>query len=303
MSNTALQGRTQLGLAHRLISLALIAVLVGAAAPAARRAPPRPPPRPAAPAPKEPIPDFGSGNVAWIAINSDFTPAGNGPAPVTFDPQHPFVRNDQPGQATYRVANLDNPNLKPWVVEELRSANAKVLAGGIGPTPRWSCLPGGVPGFSLFVVEPTFIVQGPKEVLLIYAGNHEVRHIYLNVPHSKSPKLSWYGESVGHYEGDTLVVDTVALSTKAVIDNYQTPHTNQLHVVERYHLIDGGKTLEVNLLVEDPGAFNAPWQAVQHYARADNRGPLPEQNCSENNDNIFNLENFVPTPMAEKPDF
>src|SRR5215831_5082486 len=71
-----------------------------------------------------PIPDFSSENVAWIAINSDFTPVPGGPKPVGFDPKHPFVRNDQPGQATYRVADLDNANLKPWVKESLARANA-----------------------------------------------------------------------------------------------------------------------------------------------------------------------------------
>jgi hypothetical protein len=76
-----------------------------------------------------------------------------------------------------------------------------------------------------------------------------------------------------------------------------------LHVVERYHLVNDGKTLEVNLTVEDPGAFNAPWIAVQHYTRTEGRGPLPEQNCSENNDNIFNLAGFVPPPTADKADF
>ncbi len=149
------------------------------------------------------IPDFSSKKVAWIAINSDFSGVPGSPPPVTFDPKHPFVRNDQSGQATYRVADLSNPNLKPWVVEELRKANNKVLAAGIGPTPRWSCLPGGVPGFTLFVIEPVYIVQGPKEVLLDYSGNHEIRHVYLDVPHTKDPKPSWYGESIGHYEGDT----------------------------------------------------------------------------------------------------
>ena len=251
---------------------------------------------------KSAIPDFSSLGMAWMAINSDFTPVAGAPKPVGFDPKYPFVRNDQPGQATYRVADLDNPNLKPWVVAELKRYNDKVFAGEIGTTPRWSCLPGGVPGFSIFVVEPVYLVQGPKEVLLIYSGNHEVRHVYLDVPHSRNPKISWYGESVGHYEGDSLVVDTIGLSPKAVIDNYHTPHTDQLHVTERYHLVNDGKTLEVNLVVEDPGAFNAPWQAVQHYQRLANR-PMLEQNCSENNANIFNEPGFVPPPMADKPDF
>jgi hypothetical protein len=177
-----------------------------------------------------------------------------------------------------------------------------VAAGELGITPRWSCLPGGVPGFSLFVVEPVYVVQSPKEVLLIYSGNREVRHVYIDVPHSRKPPVTWYGESVGHYEGDTLVVDTVGLSTKAVIDNYHTPHTEALHVVERYHLIEGGKQLEVNLTIEDPGTFNAPWQAMQHYSKVPNR-PMLEQNCSENNDNIFNLPGWIGAPKADKPDF
>ena len=71
-----------------------------------------------------PIPDFQSKNVSWTAINSDFTPVEGSPSPVTFDRAHPFFRNDQArdngGQATYRVPDANNPNLKPWVAEELK---------------------------------------------------------------------------------------------------------------------------------------------------------------------------------------
>ena len=260
-----------------------------------------------APAPSgAPIPDFQSKNVSWTAINSDFTPVPGSPSPVTFDRTHPFFRNDQArdnnGQATYRVPDATNPNLQPWVKQELEKQRAKVLAGEIGQTPRWSCKPGGVPGFSLFVVEPVYIVQGPKKVLLIYQGNQEVRHIYLNTQHTQNPTPSWYGESIGWYEGDELVVDTIGLSPKAVIDNYQTPHTDKLHVVERYRVTEAGKALEVNLTVEDPGAFNAPWKAKQRYSRTE-QGPLPEVKCSENNVDLFDLKGFAGSPTADKPDF
>lgn len=249
------------------------------------------------------IPDFSSFQDGWLAVNSDFTPVpGPGPKPVTFDAKYPFRRNDEPGPATYRVADLSNPNLMPWAKAELKKYNELVFAGQLGTTPRWSCLPGGVPGFSLFVIEPVYIVQSPKEVLLIYSGNREVRHVYLNVPHNPNPKPSWYGESVGHYEGDTLVVDTIGLSPKAVIDNYHTPHTDKLHVIERYHMTEGGKQLEADLLVDDPGTFYQPWQAMQHYTRVRNR-PMLEENCSENNDNTFNLPGWVGAPSANKPDF
>ena len=108
---------------------------------------------------------------------------------------------------------------------------------------------------------------------MIYSGDQQVRRIYLDVPHSANPKPSWYGESVGHYEGDTLVVDTIGLNDKTFVDNYRTPHTEKLHVVERWRLIDGGKTLEVNVTVEDPDTFNEPWSAIQRYRRVQHRCP------------------------------
>jgi hypothetical protein len=278
-----------------LSSVATIALAIAGTGLAAQNAPS-----------KGAIPDFQSGNVSWIAINSDFTGVPGGPQPVGFDSKYPFLRNDQAiqsrSQATYRVADISNPNLKPWVVEELKRYNDKVFAGEIGTTPRWSCLPGGVPGFSIFVVEAVYIVQSQKDVHLFYTGNHEVRRVYLDVPHSANPKPSWYGESVGHYEGDTLVVDTIGLSPKAVINNYHTPHTEQLHVVERYRLIEDGKKLEVNITVDDPGAFNAPWKAVQLYDRTA-RGAMPEQNCSENNFDFFDLKGFAGSPSADSADF
>jgi hypothetical protein len=86
---------------------------------------------------------------------------------------------------------------------------------------------------------------------MIFSGDQQVRHVYLDVPHSENPKPSWYGESIGHYEGDTLVMDTVGLNDKTFLDNYRTPHTEKLHVVERWRLIDDGERLEVKVRVED----------------------------------------------------
>ena len=78
---------------------------------------------------------------------------------------------------------------------------------------------------------------------------------------------SWYGELVGHYEGDTLVVDTIGLNDKTFVDNFRTPHTEKLHVVERFKLVDGGKAMRVDITFEDPDAFNAPWSVTQRYDR------------------------------------
>ena len=189
---------------------------------------------------------------------------------------------------TYRVADLTNPILQPWVIAQMKRDNDEVLAGKIPFMARERCYPGGVPEWDIFrrVAPPmVFFVQTPKEVLMIWRGDNQVRHVYMNVPHSAHPKPSWYGESVGHYEGDTLVVDTIGQNTKTFVDNYRTPHTDQLHVVERFRMTDGGKTMEVNIHVEDPGAFTTPWNAVQRYARFEgaprNDGRLVESICAE----------------------
>jgi len=128
----------------------------------------------------------------------------------------------------------------------------------------------GVPGWSLEEDFSGLHYPGPKEVIMVaQADNHQQRHIYLNVLHSPNVKPSWFGESVGTYEGDTLVVDTIGITTKAFVDDYQTPHTDKLHVVERYRMTDGGKAMEARVHVEDPGAFTMPWDAVQRYKRVE----------------------------------
>jgi hypothetical protein len=243
------------------------------------------------------IPDFSANNAAWIAINRDFVAVPGSPPPVSNDPAHPYVQNNTPGkQPTYRVADLTNPNVKPCAKERMEQANAVVLAGGTGYTARSSCMPAGVPGFMMFVVEPIFFVQSPKEVLMIFQGDMQVRHIYLDVPHSEAPKPSWYGESVGHYEGDTLVIDTIGLNERTTIDNFRTPHTDKLHVVERWRLVESGKQLEVLIRIDDPDTFYQPWSAIQRYRRI--QQALPEEVCAENN-----AHSEYRMPVADKADF
>ena len=114
--------------------------------------------------------------------------------------------------------------------------------------------------------------------------DHQSRIVHLNRGHSADVEPSWYGESVGHYEGDTLVVDTIGLNGKTWIDQLGTPHTDRLHVVERYRITEGGRTLEANFTVEDPGAFNWPWSGVVRYTRADpSVTKIGEEVCAENN--------------------
>jgi len=248
------------------------------------------------------IPELESATVGWAKVADDFEAPGSGPGPVTYEKRHPYVPNGGGRQATFRIADLTNPILKPWAVEKMREQNELAAAGKRAFEARASCRPGGVPGFLVMGrVNPLFFVQGKKEVLLINEGGPEVRHVLLDVPHSAKPKISPYGESVGHYEGgDMLVVDTIGLSDDTYIDNYRTPHTTQLHVVERFQVSEGGKTLNVTIHVEDAGAFNMPWSARQTYHRT-RTGGLEETICAENN--IAFDASVTEIPKADRPDF
>jgi hypothetical protein len=251
------------------------------------------------------IPQLESAGVGWSKISDDFQPPASGPGPVTYDKRYPYVPNNNQGrQVTFRIADLTNPILKPWVIEKMREQNKLAAAGKRAYEARASCRPGGVPGFLVMGrVNPLYFVQGKNEVLLINEGGPEVRRVYLNVSHSANPKISPYGESVGHYEGgDTLVVDTIGLSDDTYIDNYRTPHTTQLHVVERFKMTNGGKTLEVTIQVEDPGAFNMPWSARQTFHRT-RTGKLEEAICAENNFAFEEDAAVAEVPKADKPDF
>jgi len=242
------------------------------------------------------VPDFSSNQVGWVAVG-DLTPVPGKPSPVRQDPAHRYVPNNVGGQPTYRMGDLSNPNLKPWVKERMKKDNDEVLAGKIGYTARSSCAAAGVPGFLTYPVRPVYFIQTPKQVVMVYSGDAQVRRIYLNVPHSENPKPTWYGESVGHYEGDTLVVDTIGMNDVTFVDNYRTPHTTKLHVVERWRMVEEGKTLEVTITVEDPDAFNEPWWGVRRYRRVQEK--MAEEICAENNQHLFDYR----IPIAHKPDF
>ena len=249
--------------------------------------------------PTSAIPDFSSNLTAWAGgIGVDFAAVPGSPPPNHQDPAHPFVPNGTGAQPTYRIADLAaNENLKDWAKDVMKKDNDEVLKGKIAFTPRQSCMPAGVPGFILYGGGATYFVQTPKEVTMIFDGDMQVRHIYMNVPHSKNPKPSWYGESIGHYEGDTLVIDTIGQNTKSLVDAYRTPHTDRLHVVERWRQIDEGKGLEVLVTIDDPDTFNKPWQATRRYRRVQQQ--ISEQVCAEGNFLLFDYG----IPTAKLPDF
>ena len=264
-------------------------------------------PAPAKAPAKQAIPALASIKFAWLAMGADWRdpPPGSGHGPIKQDPAHPFHGNvDGPGQVTNRLANTDDPVLKPWAAAQMRASNQEAISGvmSVTFTAQGRCYPGGVPGQLLYPAEPFYFIQTPKEVWMIWQRDHMVRRVYLTDKHSADVKPSWFGESIGHYEnGDTLVVDTIGLSAKtSYIDNFRTPHSAKEHVVERFKPSADGKMLEATVTVDDPDTFNEPLHLQQVWRKVDN--PLLETACAENNEDYFH-QNLFPIPQADKPDF
>jgi hypothetical protein len=256
-----------------------------------------------------PAPNFSSADFPWMPTSDGFLPPPTGFGPITYDQANPRIVPTlnlfgDVSQKPLRLADSNNPNLKAWVIDELRKANAEVVAGKLLYASRASCTPAGVPMFLIYGAgfQRIYFIQTAAKIVMMNSQNNEIRHIYLNVPHSTHLMPSWYGESVGHYQNDELVVDTIGFNERTLVDDsFHVPHSSQLHVVERFKLIEEGKMLRVNFTIDDPGAFNAPWSGVVTYRRGAAAQPLVEDRCAENNINVLGDRNI--TPVATKPDF
>jgi hypothetical protein len=255
----------------------------------------------------EKIPALASSSFGWLAAGVHWfdPPPGRGHAPIKQDPAYHFHSNvDGPGQVTPDIGYTKDPVLKPWAAKQMQESNDEVLTGkrGLPFVFQATCHPGGVPGQLLTPAQPLYFVQTPKEVWMIWQTDHMVRRIMLTDKHSENVKPSWFGESIGHYEGgDTLVVDTIGLSAhNSFIDWYRTPHSEKEHVVERYKLAADGRTLEAVVTVDDPDTFNEPLAMVQRWRNIPN--PMAEMVCAENNGDHFH-KNLFPIPQADKADF
>ena len=219
------------------------------------------------------------------------------------------------------AGDYKNPILKPWAAEIVEKMGDISRTGDAFPTAHNQCWPEPPP--YIFGNRETEILQLKDKVVLIYSHGSQVRTIRLNSAHPPKPAQSWYGDSIGHYEGDTLVVDTVAIKVAplSTVDRYGTPHTDALHLVERYSLIDPnsttaearpvaggfgrteaddvidrnyrGKALQIAFTVDDPGTFNSPWSGIVVARRA--RDLLIEDVCAEQvHDYITGRDTAVP---------
>jgi hypothetical protein len=257
----------------------------------------------------------------WHPFLPGMEPLASGPTAL-----RNLSRRNGVGNYDQLVGDYTNPILQPWAAEVVRKFGELSKAGVTYPSPANQCWPEPLP----YIYKNTglLLLQGQHELTLLY--NHEIRKVRMNASHPATVTPSWHGDSVGHYEGDTLVIDTVGQKRGpfAMLDLYGTPYSHKLHVVERYRVIgyeeakDGlernakenqkaggaqeldpnyrGKHLQVFFTVEDPNVFTTPWSATITYARGSNE--WRESVCAENpHDYLTHREVEVPT--AATPDF
>ena len=216
------------------------------------------------------------------------------------------LKVDRPGADDIWAGDFNNPILQPWTREIVKKNAESEIRREHVYTADDSCWPSGVPQVVNLLEEIQFL-QAKDRAVIIYQRDHQVRWIWLDRDHSANPAPSWYGESVGHYEGDTLVVDTVGLKTHkmSVVDPFGTPHTDKLHVVERYQLFSTpfGNGLEITVEVDDPGAFTAPWKGTAEYRQNPAVTELKEVVCAENNRSFAEGSTFGAIPEEATPPF
>jgi hypothetical protein len=151
--------------------------------------------------------------------------------------------------------------------------------------PEANCLPTGVPRGAPY---PWRIAQTPTIYFMLFEGNiHSYRQIFMNAKHPDDPDPTWYGHSVGHWDKETLIVDSVGFNDKFRFDYLGHPHTEKLHTVERYTRTDlGNMTIEVT--IDDPGAYTKPFTTVGR-ARLQPGEDLLEYICQENNIDLVHV--------------
>ena len=264
---------------------------------------------------KDSIPQLGGGReFAWNVNFWDYQldpPPGSGHGPMKTDPAYPYnsqIQNGglfRDGELTVSIMDTKDPILKPWAAKSIQDTNDELLKGTrkLPFNAQSRCWPGGVPGQLLFL-EPVYFIQRPSEVVMLWQRNTFVRRIRLTDKHEENVKPSWFGDSIGHYEnGDTLVVDTIGIKGGKFhyIDNFRTPHSDNLHVVERFTMAPDGKSLTAIITVDDPDTFNGPLTLKNTWRR--NNVEITESVCADDGGvDMFNL-NLYPIPKTDKPDF
>ena len=255
---------------------------------------------------------------SWSRLTFGFEPPASGPGPIG-------RYNNQSNAG----GNFNNPILTPEAAAVVKQRSETLRSGVNYPNPSLNCYPMVSP--YIFRVQEMQVVQKKDEILFLFMQDHQVRRVKLNAQHPAKVTPSWNGDSVGHFEGDTLVVDTVGykLGPFPNVDQFGSPFSDALHVVERYRMISydearaaqernirnqgpvateqaafvdenyKGKGLEISFTVEDPNVFKTPWSAKVTWRRA---GNWVENVCAENPAEYYN-GGITDIPESDKPEF
>jgi hypothetical protein len=169
--------------------------------------------------------------------------------------------------------------LQPWAAKLVKERLSK-------DDPAAHCLPAGVPRQ---VPHPWRIVQTPAIAFVLFEGStHSYRQIFIDGrPHAEDPDPTWYGDSTGKFEGDTLVVDSIGFNDIFWFDFAGHPHTEKLHIVERFRRPDF-EHLDYDVTIDDPGAYTKPFTLYGH-SHYEHNTELFEYVCNENNQDVDHL--------------
>jgi hypothetical protein len=171
---------------------------------------------------------------------------------------------------------------QPWTLEAFMARAVAEAAGRPRYDPNADCQPSGLPRV-LTAPYPHEIIQTPNEVIFAVEVMHTFRIVHLNGKHPDHFEPGHFGHSIGHWEGDTLVIDTVGFAKQTQIDEAGTLHSEKMHLIQRIKKVND--TLEVEFTIDDPGAFTKPWTAKRVWGwRPDVR--FAEYVCEENNRNV-----------------
>jgi hypothetical protein len=192
----------------------------------------------------------------------------------------------------------EEPPMTPWGQQQYKASKSSF---GPHPYPLEEtndpvynhCSPPGVPRVYVHPF-PMKIVQAPGEVIMLFEYDSLRREIYTDGrEHDTSLGPSWMGDSIGHWEGDTLVVDTINFNDKTWVDRVGHPHSDALHVVERFRRINHEHLLD-DITIEDPKAYSKPWKAHLDFLLRP-KWRLEEQFC-EDSESFQDIEKKETTP-------
>lgn len=273
----------------------------------------------------DPHPDF-AGRWQRNAMDPELPASGPGPLVNLRRPMDDHTPNGG-GDPLPLVGDYMNPILKPAAAAVVKKAGELSLGGRINPDPSNQCQPFSPPYAFTIELGVEFVWNG-DELLMLYPQDDQVRHVRMNSTHPAKVIPSAMGDSVAHFDGDTLVIDTIGvrLSRVSMVDRYGTPMSPAMHLVERYRLVDvndakaalarhirragqagafpvdpkSDKGLQLTYKVEDPEVFTTPWTAQITYLRS--LQPWSEQICAENIVEYWPGENIA-VPRANKPEF